>query len=61
MEKKDKKYKLYGWDDGKVYFFDEETRKEWCITDEEELYNRLIKICEEYFLKYKNDNVKSKQ
>jgi len=39
--------KLYGWDDGKIYFWDGE--KEICVSDEEELYNYLVKICTEYF------------
>ena len=38
---KDKKEfkELYGWDDGKIYFMDDERKKEWCVTDNEELYN----------------------
>ena len=47
-----KKYMpLHGWDDEKVYFSDEITNQEWCVTDETELYERLTKICREYFKK----------
>jgi hypothetical protein len=28
---------------------DEQQRKEWCVTDNEELYNQLIEICRKYF------------
>jgi hypothetical protein len=31
----------------KFYFWDGE--KEICVSDEEELYNYLVKICTEYF------------
>jgi len=51
--KMSKKYRLYGWDDGKIYVWDEEKRKEYCVTDEKELYNQLLKICMEYFSKKK--------
>lgn len=40
---------LYGWDDGKVYFWDEEKKHEWCVSDDEALYDQLVKICEIYF------------
>jgi len=40
---------LYGWDNGKIYFMDEQQRKEWCVTDNEELYNQLTEICKKYF------------
>jgi len=30
---------LHGWDDKKNHFWDEEERKEWCVTDEEDLHN----------------------
>ena len=39
MKNKEEFKKLYGWDDGKIYFMDEERKKEWCVTDEKELYN----------------------
>ncbi len=39
---------LYGWDDGKLYFFDE-SGKEQCVNDHSELFNRLIEICTDYF------------
>ncbi|MDO8140657.1 MAG: hypothetical protein Q6358_04085 [Candidatus Brocadiales bacterium] len=49
MKNKEEFKKLYGWDDGKIYFMDEERKKEWCVTDEKELYNQLIEICCKYF------------
>ena len=48
MKNKEEFKELYGWDDGKVYFMDEQQRKEWCVTDNEELYNQLIEICRKY-------------
>jgi hypothetical protein len=41
--------KLHGWDDEKIYFWDEEEGKERCVTDEEDLYNQLLEMCIEYF------------
>ncbi len=49
MEKRNKPIELHGWDDEKVYFWDEENKKEWCVSDEEELYKQLVEICEGYF------------
>lgn len=40
---------LHGWDDEKIYFWDEERKKEWCVSDEEELYDQLVEICRKYF------------
>ncbi len=51
MNKGLKKMPLPGWDDEKIYFFDERTNREWCVTDETELYECLLKICKEYFEK----------
>ncbi len=45
----DKSKELHGWDDEKIYFWDEERKKEWCVSDEEELYNQLVEICRKYF------------
>jgi len=42
-------YRLHGWDDEKIYFWDEHKKKEWCVSDEEELYNKLVEICRSYF------------
>jgi len=42
---------LHGWDDEKIYFWDEEFGKEWCVSDEEKLYNQLVEICRQYFKK----------
>ncbi len=49
-EKTYNEVKLYGWDDGKVYFWDEENKHEWCVSDDEALYERLVQICRDYFL-----------
>lgn len=48
---KHEKKELHGWDDEKVYFWDEENKKEWCVSDEQELYKQLVKICRAYFNK----------
>ena len=41
---------LYGWDDGKVYFWDEQNKQERCVSDDAALYERLVQICKEHFL-----------
>jgi len=40
---------LRGWDDEKVYFWDEENKKDWCVSDEEALYQQLVEMCRRYF------------
>lgn len=47
----EKKDEIYGWDDGNIYFWDHMQNKEWCVSDEEKLYEHLLKICQEYFMK----------
>ena len=42
-------YRLHGWDDEKIYLWSDKDKREYCVSDEEELYNRLLKICVEYF------------
>jgi len=49
--KPEHKVEVYGWDDGEIYFWDGE--KERCISDEEKLYEHIVKIYEEYFKKQK--------
>jgi len=49
VETKHKEISLHGWDDEKIYFWDGE--KERCVSDEEELYKHIVKICKEYFEK----------
>jgi hypothetical protein len=43
--------RLYGWDDGKVYFWSLET-SERCVSDEPALLRQLVAICAEYFQAY---------
>jgi hypothetical protein len=40
--------RLHGWDDEKVYFWDE-TGKEWCVSDYPDLVAWLVEICRDYF------------
>jgi hypothetical protein len=40
--------RLHGWDDEKVYFWDE-TGKEWCVSDYPDLVARLVEVCRDYF------------
>jgi hypothetical protein len=40
--------RLYGWDDGSIYFMDDHN-KEWCVTEEKDLYDRLTQLCTDYF------------
>lgn len=42
-----KEISLHGWDDEKVYFWDGEN--EQCVSDEEELYRKIVNICKRYF------------
>ena len=39
----------HDWDDEKVYFWNEENKKDWCVSDEEKLYNQLVQLCRIYF------------
>jgi|GEM_PF-1850539 len=48
---------LHGWDDEKIYFWDETVGMERCVSDEEKLYNQLVEICREYFKKSKNSKL----
>jgi hypothetical protein len=48
LMKKQEFPKLYGWDDGSIYFMDD-NHHQWCVTDEKELYDRLVRLCKEYF------------
>jgi hypothetical protein len=32
MENIGQSKELHGWDDEKIYFWDEEKRKEWCVS-----------------------------
>ena len=43
-------FPLYGWDDGKVYYWDEDRKHEWCVSDDEALYRRLVEICRRHIL-----------
>jgi len=59
MTKSEQEYRLHGWDDEKIYFWNDEDKKEHCVSEEEKLYNKLLKICIEYFekkRKSKNDS-----
>jgi hypothetical protein len=51
MENNKKRRVLHGWDDEKIYFWDEEQKKERCVSDERELYEGLVEICRKYFKK----------
>lgn len=42
------KNELVGWDDGRIYFYDE-AGKEHCINDNDELFNKIVEICIIYF------------
>jgi len=46
--KKEEYPKLYGWDDGSIYFMDGNNHQ-WCVSEEKKLYERLVRQCEEYF------------
>lgn len=42
------KNKLVGWDDGKLYFYDEEGT-EYSVNDHKELFEEIAALCGEYF------------
>jgi uncharacterized protein YuzE len=39
-----KSKELHSWDDEKIYFWDEERKKEWCVSDELESIPYLLKM-----------------
>ncbi|MBU1487360.1 hypothetical protein KKH56_04845 [bacterium] len=41
------KNELVGWDDGKLYFYDEKG-KEYCVNDYKELLDKIVEMCAEY-------------
>jgi hypothetical protein len=47
---KEDDFPLYGWDDGKVYYWDEERKLEWCVSDDGVLYQRLVEPGQQHFL-----------
>jgi len=49
------KYHLHGWDDEKIYFWDDVAKKEYCVSDNKELYEHLLKVCIEYYKKRVNE------
>ena len=50
---------LHGWDDEKVYYYDEKG-VEHCVNDEPELLAQLMEICRAYFVRQVK-NAKGKQ
>lgn len=46
---KNEMYHLHGWDDEKIYFWDEKRGEEYCVSDDKQLYEHLLKICIDYF------------
>jgi hypothetical protein len=55
MNPEKQRHRLHGWDDEKIYFWDDDEKKEWCVTDEEDLHKKLLEICVKYFEKKKAD------
>lgn len=55
MTHSEQEYRLHGWDDEKIYFWSKKNKKEYCVNDEEKLYNKLLKICVEYFKKKREE------
>ncbi|MFH0796109.1 MAG: hypothetical protein V2A65_03520 [Candidatus Omnitrophota bacterium] len=44
------KNELVGWDDGKIYFYDEQS-KEYCVNEKKKLLDKIIGMCADYFKK----------
>ena len=40
---------LSGKADGKIYYVESETEKEYCVSDEFKFYDQLIQLCRTYF------------
>ena len=51
---------LLGWDNGKIYFYDE-NRTEYCVSDETDLMANLITICQDFFKSYPGPNTDLKE
>jgi len=51
---------LHGWDDEKVYFYDE-NGIEHCVSDEPDLMAKLIAICQDFFKSYHRPKTEMKQ
>lgn len=49
------KNELVGWDDGKLYFYDENS-KGYCVNDYKELFDKITDLCIEYFRKNSVDS-----
>lgn len=49
MNERGEANRLYGWDDGKIYFWSERRKEEFCVSDEKALYAHLTDICHRYF------------
>jgi hypothetical protein len=47
-KKETKTLELLGWDDNKIYFYDN-NGKEFCINDYPDLLQKLKNLCAEYF------------
>lgn len=48
---------LLGWDDGKVYYYDE-SNVERCVSDYPELLTRLLGTCKNYFKRHRTNRKK---
>ena len=54
---------LRGWDDGKIYYWDEDepTAKEICVNDDPILFGKLVELVKEYKNNKKLGNVSTKR
>lgn len=53
----DEKPMLVGWDDGKIYLYLDS--KEYCVSDEPELIEQIIALCQQYFKRKSQEKTES--
>ena len=54
--------KLYGWDDGKIYYWDDEKHeeKEICVSEDPILFGKLVEVAKNYYRQNRNVSTKRK-
>jgi len=50
---------LVGWDDGKIYFYLK--GKEHCVSDEPELLEQIIALCQQYYERKSQEEAESSE
>jgi hypothetical protein len=53
----DPKPMLVGWDDGRIYLY--LPGKEYCVSDDPELFQKIMDLCREYFERKSREQAES--